>query len=34
MSEVAVEKYTVRLKMEERETLEALISKGANSGRS
>ena len=28
MSEVAVKKYTVRLSMEERETLEALISKG------
>jgi len=28
MSEVAVKKYIVRLSMEERETLEALISKG------
>src|ERR1700693_6133158 len=28
MSEIAVEKYIVRLSLEERETLEALISKG------
>jgi hypothetical protein len=28
MSEVAVKKYIVRLSLEERETLEALISKG------